>query len=71
MHAVSLDDYNTEDNCALKQLEAFLIIFITRPKMSGVILAIFNFLKTVQKGLKSRWECFEMILKGLTLVNLS
>ena len=29
---------------------------------------IFNFLKTVQKGLKPRWKCLKIILKGLTFV---
>ena len=29
---------------------------------------IFNFYKTVQKGLKARWKCLKFILKGLTFV---
>ena len=29
---------------------------------------IFNFWKTVQKGLKPGWKCLKFILKGLTFV---
>ena len=29
---------------------------------------IFNFYKTVQKGLKPCWKCLKIILKGLTFV---